>query len=85
MIAATSPSGQLVGLSQALQIQRCRTFGACWLLLPDPLQRPLDRGQGLPRVDEREGPQSEPVRQKADEDVRAHLALAGARLVLDDP
>jgi hypothetical protein len=50
------------------------------LLLADSLQRFLDRGHGVRRVDEREGPQCGPSVTKPVKDVGAPLALA---LVLD--
>ena len=55
------------------------------LLLASPLERPLDRGQGLRGVDEREGAQAEGVCHEAGEGVGAYLAFACARLGLDDP
>ena len=48
------------------------------LLFADPLQRSLDRRHGVRRMDEREGPQGEAVRQKASEDVRKLQALRTA-------
>ena len=55
------------------------------LLLASPLERPLDRGQRLRGVDEREGAQAEGVCHEAGEDIGAHLVFAGARLGLDNP
>jgi hypothetical protein len=44
-------------------------------LLPvGPLQRPLNRGHGVRRVDDGEGTQGEAVRHEAGEDVAAPLA-----------
>ena len=54
-------------------------------LLASPLERPLDRGQRLRGVDERESAQAEGVCHEAGEGVGAHLAFACARLGLDDP
>jgi hypothetical protein len=55
------------------------------LRLARPLQRTLNRGQGGRGMDQRDAAQGEPVRQKASEDVGAHLAFACARFGLDDP
>jgi len=66
MVAATSRRGPLPGIGG----------GVAALLLADPLQRPLDGGHGLGRVDEGDGLQGEAVCQKAGEDVRARRAPA---------
>ena len=70
---------------RALQIEKGGTLCAYGLRLARPLQRPLNRGQGVRGVDEREGAQGEGVGHEAGEEIRAHLALARARFGLDDP
>ena len=46
------------------------------LLLAGPFQRPVNRGQGGPGMDERDAAQGEPVRYEAGKEVAAPLALA---------
>lgn len=46
------------------------------LLLVGPLERPVNRGQGVRGIDERDAAQGEPVRHEAGKDVGAPLALA---------
>ena len=55
------------------------------LFLARSFQPTFNLGQGLRGVDDRNGAQAEGVCYEAGEDVGAHLALARARLGLDDP